>query len=766
MKLLRLTLPVLLLSFLVVLGFKAHLNSSGEMDFSSYSEKNRPQFLPLPNDFYLKSIQPVFNRRCVVCHSCAEAPCQLQLSSFAGFERGATSHGLLDFTLFKRDPTRLKDASSEDQWRKKGFFSVKDSLLMSFLTLGLKNSPDSFVVDNQLPPSEENACVSTPADFNKLVQEKKGMGMPFGLPALSYGEYQTISNWIAKGAQGPSLRAMEELSQSSDPQQIAEWEAFLNQNSIQSKLSARYIYEHTFSVNFHFVNTPYNELYQLVRSRTPFPQAVEEIVTERPYDSPRTANFYYRFKRVTEAVVQKMHIPWEVDSKSLSWLKELFLQDWGKNLNSFVIKYDSSNPFLNFAAIPEKIRYRFLLENSQIFFNGMTRGPVCTGRTATYAIRDHFWVFFISPEEDVTVTEPWLGLDQQPWTTRNWLVDHTGKNAYEKTMRKLKPKGFSVKDIWNGDGHNPNSALTVLRHDQSATVRRGLSGGIPETVWVMNYANFERLYYNLVADYIPWGSIEENLSTWKFMSRLRNEAEERFLTFLPEENRSELRNSWNEGIGRIGTFLPARRTSGRPADVQIDPNKPMESLVYQMIKQVPKELLGRDDLNRYDGTKAEVPAQTSTQIEIEQALSSLTALRKPYAQWVANISYLIISDKDKPWIYSLIPHRGYKFNNFITLEKLSRNKEKDVLSVFRGVVGDRPEIFFYLRAEDVREFVLALNQIKSLDQWINFKNRYGIRRNSSKFWPLLDYVHEWMRQNTPLESGLLDVRNYDVTDQE
>jgi hypothetical protein len=68
----------------------------------------------------------VFERRCVVCHGCYDAPCQLKLESFAGVERGATSAVVYDGSrLTAAEPTRLfVDAQTLAEWRAKDFHSV------------------------------------------------------------------------------------------------------------------------------------------------------------------------------------------------------------------------------------------------------------------------------------------------------------------------------------------------------------------------------------------------------------------------------------------------------------------------------------------------------------------------------------------------------------------------------------------------------------------------------------------------------------------
>ncbi len=70
---------------------------------------------------FLKEVKPLLDRRCVVCHSCYNSPCQLKLDSFEGADRGATKKAIYDGSrLHSMDPTRLfTDARSTEEWRRK-----------------------------------------------------------------------------------------------------------------------------------------------------------------------------------------------------------------------------------------------------------------------------------------------------------------------------------------------------------------------------------------------------------------------------------------------------------------------------------------------------------------------------------------------------------------------------------------------------------------------------------------------------------------------
>ena len=79
---------------------------------------------------YERDVKPVLDSRCVVCHACNDAPCQLLFSSFEGAQRGATKNPVYDAARLKAmPPTRMFiDASTTEQWRARDFFSVLSPL--------------------------------------------------------------------------------------------------------------------------------------------------------------------------------------------------------------------------------------------------------------------------------------------------------------------------------------------------------------------------------------------------------------------------------------------------------------------------------------------------------------------------------------------------------------------------------------------------------------------------------------------------------------
>ena len=61
------------------------------------------QSLPQQQLSYEDEVRPVLQRRCVVCHGCYDAPCQLKLSSPAGITRGASKELVYNAGRFTSD---------------------------------------------------------------------------------------------------------------------------------------------------------------------------------------------------------------------------------------------------------------------------------------------------------------------------------------------------------------------------------------------------------------------------------------------------------------------------------------------------------------------------------------------------------------------------------------------------------------------------------------------------------------------------------------
>ena len=216
---------------------------------------------PAPvHDDYTARVQSIFDGRCIACHSCYNAPCQLSLQSHSGLERGATKLNIYDGSRpTSVAPSRLDiDGHSVPDWRAKGFFDVVGgtepprTLLMQLVSLRARHP----TLQPKKPVAESNFCPAD-SDTAELVSRRAPeIGMPYGLPPLSRAEIEVLGEWIARGAPGPSEEtvASRRVVPPELQAQIGDWEAFLNGSTPRERLMARYLYEHLFLAHLYFTS--------------------------------------------------------------------------------------------------------------------------------------------------------------------------------------------------------------------------------------------------------------------------------------------------------------------------------------------------------------------------------------------------------------------------------------------------------------------------------------------------------------------------------
>jgi hypothetical protein len=465
---------------------------------------------------YYKDTRPILEQRCVVCHGCYDAPCQLKLESYEGWLRGANPVKVYDGTrLLGASLTRLfEDANSTAEWRGKGFHpvinerintptaNIKAGLTAQFLELKKDNPlpetailPDSFDFNlnyKQQCPSIEN--------YSGFVQKNPLWGMPYGLPGLNAKEYKTTMDWLAQGAPMGTAPALPPSVQ----KQVDQWEAFFNGDSLKKQLVNRYIYEHLFLAQLFFNEAP-RTYFRLVRSSTPPGEPLARISTARPFDNPNVDKVYYRLWQDPSSIVSKNHMPYSLTQARMDEWQELFFPTDPAatyevtQLPSYAPDV-AANPFVTFAELPVNARYRFMLSEAQFTIMNFIKGPVCRGQVALNVIQDHFWVFFVAPDIQTTAsTAQFLAENsrhlQLPAEAGNTLLPMTNWLRYSELQKEyLTAKaafvttfiaasgGLDMTTIWNGDkGKNPNAALTIFRHSDSASVHKGMIGQPPKT---------------------------------------------------------------------------------------------------------------------------------------------------------------------------------------------------------------------------------------------------------------------------------------------
>lgn len=746
--------------------------------------------------YYHQEVQPILENRCVVCHGCYDAPCQLKLSSADGIMRGASKQVVYNGTrLLASEPTRLGiDATTIEEWRAKDFFPVinernqtsainmANSVLYRMLALKANNPlPAGDILDEDdfsLGLNRPQEC-PTSSEMHAYEEDHPLWGMPYALPALSANEYSTLSDWIKGGA---PMAASPKLPKDIQ-QQVDDWESFLNETDNKHRLTARYVYEHWFLASLYFADTPlFNKdsygtanterprfWFKLVRSATPPGFPIKPIPTRRPYDDPQlgiSGQFYYRLMPDDSSVVAKTHMPYQLSSERMEWIRSMFIEP------DYEVKelpgYDtdiSANPFVAFEDIPISARYRFMLEEAEYTITGFIKGPVCRGQVALNVIDDHFWVFFVEPKHlsgssyseflksqsdnlKLPGTEESTTGIVTNWIKYSWLHDKylDALNAW-LIDRFPGERRQSLSMLWRGDDHNPNAALTIFRHFDSSTVVKGTVGQPPKTAWLVDYSLLERIHYLLVAEFDVFGNIGHQLNTRLYMDFLRMEGEHNFLTLLPHDERVRLANYWYRDTSeRVRKHLVnyEEHVLADPA-IEYKTDHPKLELFGKI------QTLLKDELdNKYTLADHVLPGELSV-------LNRLNSVRGRAATEMPEISILTLDNMNgSSQVFTILRNSGHSNLTGLLYEENNRLPAEDYLTIVPGILGSYPSAFYRLTSFRAEEFVNAIVNMQDDDDYEKMMDRFGVRRTSERFWQNSDDIRHWYSQHDPLNAGILD----------
>jgi len=749
--------------------------------------------IPTRHIDYLKEVKPVLDRRCAVCHSCYNSPCQLKLDSFEGADRGATKRAIYNASrLSSMNPTRLfTDAQSTKQWRQKEFYSVTDSkatggqnnsIMLELLSHKMKN-PEC--AGDYRPEADDLTCAENDNELGGYLEKHPNRGMPFGFPPLKQEEYDIIAGWLVQGAKGPDAAQQQMLTtpKTADARAIKQWEAFLNQSDPKHAMTARYLYEHLFLAHLKF-GTPTNEFYELVRSKTPPGEPLDLIATVRPYDDPGVERVYYRFRKIHSTIVQKTHMVFDLDDAKLQRFNELFIRpEWLQPPHA--VGYGaklSANPFDAFAQIPPRSRYQFLLDNAQYIIMTFIHGPVCKGQVALNVIDDHFWVMFLDPDHDLSVSYPGFltlnsfrlhmpieaGSDLRIFMA---LTDTYKKDAvdYYKFRQDyyatLNREGLGYDSIWKGNSAADTPLLTVYRHFDSASVHKGVLGNLPKTMWVVDYPLLERIYYALVAGFDVYGTTGHQLAVRLYMDALRVEGESNFLDFMPPSQRQEIMQSWYQGVEleKINYYA-----SALPAKISFATDEPKREFIEYIVKKhiVPAAGIAFDAVN-YEpaGAYPALPEKYETKDDYLRAFRAVSRPGTPFFSLVndynANTAYMRIRRKTgKDIALTIVINRWHDNVAFLFGEGGKLDPSKDSADFVHGLIGSYPNYFVDVREEDLPDFFDLLAHFEKSPKDLERLAKYGVNRADGRFWDAYDWFQKRFYEDDPVHAGLFDLNRY------
>lgn len=777
--------------------------SQNSLAFESYFRNSDFQMTTESQDPFLSQIKPIIDKRCVTCHACREAECRLKMTSPEGIIRGGSKQIIHGGGLLPVKRTKLfHDAHGEDEWRRKGFYSVmktplkierelrwensevdalgRNSLFTAAIVNSFQDGPyQEAIAKKELIGTDEQMCGSGQRNL-ELVP-----GMPYKMQQLSGDEFGTLYNWAIKGADAdfPTAELLLTLTTPKNPELIKKWEDFFNTNTNKAKWTSRFLYEHLFLARFYFKESP-GEFYELVRSSTPYPQAVKVSPTLKAYQKPKHKKWYYRMMKVHSTIVDKNHFVYEVNDETLSELKNMFWnEDWGKGNNNVSFNFKKSNPLVAFKHMSAKSRYTWMLKNAHLLLDISARSQNCRNEGAAAPYWDNMLHVFVKPESDPTVVFGKEFYDKagkhlpipnvtggkiSPFDNFN---DEQRKYAKVKKVyaKKLHPKGLSLNDVWTGEEgkKDENAIITVLRHFWTASAHKGHWGSDSRSLLLLDFANFERYFYlcNVATEVSEAMLFQSRVVTYLF--DVKKEAENNLLSLVPNNIRKEARKSLVEGLNSNYEFvndfsLPYNQDNGlKNSESLTSYNDYIRAILEQRFSS---EVLGVMSTVHEAGVRSENSEKTK--------LQNLRKIKGTFATQMPNISYLRVEAADgQNRFYSLAPNRYYKTRNQLSFtdknyEKSQRSPERDVLDVFPGIHFTFPEKIYLVKEANLDQFLTDLQRVQTRREFLRFNDKYGLDQMATNFWEIIDEVNQTFIGNNPIDGGILDLHRYGIIDRE
>lgn len=413
------------------------------------------------------------------------------------------------------------------------------------------------------------------------------------------------------------------------------------------------------------------------------------------------------------------------------------------------------------------------------------KGPVCRGMVALNVIEDRFWLAFLDPDHDSMLDTPEflaeMADDLQVPSAQGSKIKLTAWKDYHKRVNKYSAGRFlqftqleqrdikeAMKTIWDGNGVNPNAALTIFRHFDSASVSHGLVGNYPETMWIMDYPLFERIHYLLVAGYNVFDNLSHQLNTRLYMDFLRMEGEDMYLSYLPTTHRGTIRDGWYEGMRKDMEDLFDDEEAWMSTDVVTgyQNNDPQRELYQQIERRLAPILEHKNDLNRCEQPPCDIGQVDGDKRRADAVMQEIADIRGIALRAFPDVAFVRVARPEsggEDLAYSIIRDKAYK--NVTSMfqseaDTATRDYSNDSLTVVDWLEGAYPNFFFEVNIDEIENFTKGYAALTSREDYERFVSIYGIRRTDTRFWEVADWTQDQYLREQPVKAGLFDLNRY------
>ena len=748
-----------------------------------------------------RDIKPIFDTKCVSCHACYDSPGQLDLRSVKGIKRGAMKIDTYAARQESIEPTFVWNSPNTlEDWRKIGFFSVteggRDSIMGKMLALGHTNPVEpnaQFPVDIKIDQLQRENYLANKYEIDGYAEQFPKQGMPLAVTGLTDEEYEVTMSWLENGA---PIDLEDAEPTANELAQIQKWEDFLNKGDKPSRLVARYIFEHLFYVNFSFEDREDANSFIIVRSTTPSGKDTVPVY-QHMANGEVDGKFYYRFLilNLTDCV-KNTRLQILASNEKLDRFKNIFYEeDWSVDQLPGYTEAEQFSPLTTFTAIPARARYKFNLANSWLHRAQIANGPSCHGNVATGVPRDIGWDIFESPETSLYVNDPEYRAEVDPLLSniqnpKNLLDAFVNRHKYveqhkefkKRALARAKEDGYrsSFSDIWRGEHPDDQPLVTFVRHDDNIYVVEGnwVPFEFPKAINVFDLPTFEAAFYSAVLNFDLYGpGLWQVLGSLQEFALTRIDTELNFLRFLPRDVRKSLWKNWYLGTGpeevlakeRWDILAPNLSPDDTiPTDIKYSTDDPKREFYEKLLEYMGPRVNAHDPINR--------PKPGDDADHITKALISIVAASREqeptwrkFKTFLPEASFLRIDRAgQEPKVYTMTHNSDYSNKSFVSMALEDEIPGNAKVAILEGAYTAYPNFMFRINEDEIEKFAASLIEADTQEKFTAVVERWGIRRSSPDFWPVLNSVSAYVKRTNPSgdpqrpggKAGAFDINRY------
>jgi hypothetical protein len=340
--------------------------------------------------------------------------------------------------------------------------------------------------------------------------------------------------------------------------------------------------------------------------------------------------------------------------------------------------------------------------------------------------------------------------------------------AKEKLYKSIYPHGQGIESIWRGNTQDDAPILTVYRHFDSASVHRGVVGKLPRTAWVIDYPQFERIYYSLVAGYDVFGNISHQTNIRRYMDFLRAEGELNFLSYMPKEKRLPMLKSWYIGDDDVED-LTKFPNSNLDTKIKYKTKTPKREFIENVVNNhiLKSTQIKFDRVNYYakDEKPPKMPTEFRNKKDVEDGMRVLSLSGAKFIKLVTSgdvntMLLRVIMPNKKDIVFTIVINRWHDNVNSLFGETNRLNPAKDTIDFIFGYVGSYPNAFGVVNYKELGDFFDVIQNFDGSDEYIKRFSKYYISRSSKRFWEIFDWFEDNFYKTDPVNAGLYDLNRY------